>query len=138
MGPGSACTGKSPEGRELEEAQLARELGVTVRELHGWTPATVTRDAKGRVVSVATSEPRFTRDEVALLLASRRVEQEPRGSHGHLLSQATDPKSRGRWKAQLPTVDFAARELNAAQDAYRKQYPDADMDSLLWAVELRE
>lgn len=57
---------------------------MTVRELHGWTPKTVTVDAEGNVVSVAVTQSRFTPREVTLLLASRRAESAPRGSHGWL------------------------------------------------------
>lgn len=95
---------------------------------------TVTLDGSGGVVSVAATRPRFTPGDVALLLASRRAERAPRGSHGHLLAEATDPAHQYDWKADLPTTDFAAAALKKAQDAYAKSYPDADMGSLLWRV----
>lgn len=107
---------------------------MSVRELHGWAPTTVTVDADGNVLSVAATSPRFTRRDVDLMLASRRAEQAPRGSHGLLLSEATDPAHQYAWKADLPTTDFAAAALKKAQDQYAKSYPDADMSSLLWRV----
>lgn len=90
-------------------------------------------------MSVTVTEPRFTPGEVALLIASRRSDNAPRGAHGHLLSESTDPRTQGRWKVEPPTRDFAQERVNAAQSAYRKQWgEDADMDSLLWRVELVE
>lgn len=35
-----------------------------------------------------------------------------------------------------PVTDFAQVALNKAQEAYRKRYPEADMDVLLWDVDL--
>lgn len=110
---------------------------MSPRRLAGWEPAQVTtfeRDFWGRVIrTVTVQEPEFSRDDVATLLASRRRDALPRGSHGHLLSEATDPKN--KWHTSLPTTDFAAKELNAAQERYSKTYPDADMSSLLWGVQ---
>ena len=48
---------------------------------------------------------------------------------------ATDPKTRGRWRVGLPKVDFAEEALNREQAAYAKQWPDADMSSLVWNVD---
>lgn len=85
---------------------------------------------------MSVCEPRFTPSEVAVLLASRRAENAPRGRHGHLLSEATDPESQGQWNVDLPATDFAQKRLNQEQDAYRKRWgEDADMDSLMWRVE---
>lgn len=109
---------------------------MSVRELHGWSPAEVTVDAAGEVVSVTVAEPRFNRHDVAVLLASRRAEKEPRGSHGHLLSETTDPAHQYKWKVPLPVTDFAQEKLTRAQDAYKKTYPEADMSALLWRVDL--
>lgn len=111
---------------------------MTVRELNGWTPSTVTFDASGDVVSVSVSEPRFTAHEKTLLLLSRRKDAEPRGSHGMLLSESTDPKNQYRYDVDQPTADFAALAINRAQDAYKRRWPDADMSSLLWRVELKD
>ena len=107
---------------------------MSVRELHGWAPTTVTVDADGNVLSVSATSPRFTRRDVHLMLASRRAERAPRGSHGHLLVEATDPALQNAWVVDLPTTDFAAAKLKKAQDQYAKSYPDADMGSVLWRV----
>lgn len=104
--------------------------------MHGWSPARVTLDAVGEVVSVTVVEPRFSRHDVAVLLASRRAEKASRGSHGHLLSEATDPALQGKWSVPLPVTDFAQEKLTRAQDAYKKSYPDADMSALLWRVDM--
>ena len=58
----------------------------------------------------------------------------PRGRHGILLSDATNPKLEGRWVAE-PTTDFAQKTLNAEIDEWRKKYGDVlDMDAVLWQV----
>ena len=120
------------------------ELGVSPRRLSGWEPLEVTEyeyDEDGRLVgSVTTREPEWSADDVNALLAfldSKRV-----GSHGHPLSESmspdADPASRDakyRYVVPNPSVDFAARALSNAQDAYRKKYPEADMSSLRWRVE---
>lgn len=60
----------------------------------------------------------------------------PRGRHGLLLSEATDPKNRGKFKVPLPITDFAQKALDDFQDRYKREYPDADTNSLRWLVEL--
>jgi hypothetical protein len=87
---------------------------------------------------VTVTESRFTVQDKMVLLASRRADQVPRGSHGFTLEEATDPANQYRFKADLPTTDFAAKALKTAQDAYEKTYPDADMSSLLWRVDLKD
>ncbi len=108
---------------------------MTVRELNGWTPKTVTLDAAGNVLSVTVTQPRFTPRERALLLASRRVENAPRGRHGQLMSEATDPKNQFAYQARGPITDWAQKKLDEAEDAYKKKYPNADMGSLHFWVE---
>lgn len=106
-----------------------------MRELHGWAPRTVTVGADGRVLSVTVAEPRFTRREVAALLASRRAEKVPRGRHGLPLSETTDKANEYAYEVPLPTTDFAARALASAQAKYRKDWPDAQHEALLWRVQ---
>lgn len=112
-------------------------MGVTVRELNGWSPRTVTLNTAGEVVSVTATEPRFTRGEVALLLASRRSEMAPRGSHGFLLSEATDPKNQEAFTVPLPTTDFAERALIRARKKYAEQWGGDALDATLWRAELQ-
>lgn len=101
----------------------------------------MTYSPDGDVVSVTVTESRFTPDEVTVLLASRRAEQERRGAHGHPLSESTsrdaDPSSfdaKYRYRVPSPTVDYAARALAQAQAERRKAYPNEDQSALLWRV----
>lgn len=72
-----------------------------------------------------------------MLAESRAAEREPRGTHGWLISEATDRKNMGRFKVPPPTTDFAAQALHDAQAAWKSQYGEqAGMDHLLWKVEL--
>lgn len=90
----------------------------------------------GELLSVSVTQSRFTRGEVALLLASRRKDSEPRSSTGLLLSEATDPKNVGRFKVPEPITDLAAMAIHQAQEARRKKLGDAaGMEYLLWRVE---
>lgn len=88
---------------------------------------------------MTVTEPRFTRAEVDVLLASRRKEREPRGSHGFTIAEATDPANQYRFRApDAPVFDFAQIALDRARDAYRKKWPDANMSAALFRVELDE
>lgn len=133
-------SGKSLEdGDAAEDAALALELGVTVRELNGYAPATVTVDAQGQVLSVTVTEPRFTPREKALLLAARRERDRPRGRHGIPLDEATNPEHRYDWEVEMPIRDFAQQRLDAEMKAYEDTYGEAaEMSSLLWRVRRRE
>lgn len=88
--------------------------------------------------SVTVTEPRFHPEDVDALLASRRAEAEPRGRHGHPIARAADPKTHGKWQVGLPTTDFAQQAINRAQSAYAKAWPEADMDSLMWNVDVTD
>jgi hypothetical protein len=106
-----------------------------VRELNGWAPKTVTLDADGRVLSVTVTQSRFTPRERALLLASRREANAPRGRHGLLMSEATDAKNQFAYTARGPITDWAQKRLDDFEDAYKKKHPTADMGSLHFWVE---
>ncbi|MGB3733133.1 hypothetical protein, partial [Microbacterium sp.] len=118
-----------------EEAALAREMGVTIRELNGATPVTVTFDAEGNHLTTSVTTPRFDTHEKALLLESRRAEHEPRGRHGLKLSEATDPANQFAYQVPPPRQDWAQKKLNEVQAAYMKSHPGVDTDALLWRVE---
>jgi len=108
---------------------------VSVRELYGWTPRTFTRhtDADGRVSeSVSWTESRWTPEEVALLLASRRRNL---GPHGVPMDEAMDPANRGRFVAEAAT-DFAAQAVAAAKKKYESDYAHQDLSSLMWSARL--
>lgn len=87
--------------------------------------------------SVTVSEPRFTPDEVELLLSSRRDENRPRGAHGYTIAEATDPKNRGRFHVSDPLRDYAQQAVDQAREKYRKTWgEDAEMGSLYFRAEL--
>lgn len=106
--------------------------------LDGWEPAetsTFEYDDAGRVVRVVTvREAEFSAEDVEWLLASRRRSRIPRGSHGVPLAEATNPTFQYDWEVGLPVTDFVHKKLAAAKEAYRKQYPDADMGSLIFSA----
>lgn len=111
---------------------------MTVRELNGWAPKTVTLGPDGQVLSVTVTQPRFTARERHLLLASRRVEKVLRGKHGIPLDEAMDPANQFAFEVPVPPpVDWAQRKLNEAQDRWRKDHPDDDIDSRMWSVRQR-
>lgn len=82
-------------------------------------------------------EPEFNDDDRAAWFASDLEERRPRNSQGIPIEEATDPAHQYDWEAGLPVTDFSMAKLTAAQDAYAKRYPDADMKSLLWRVSKR-
>lgn len=106
---------------------------MTVRELNGWTPKTYTVGPDG--VTVTVTESRFTRQEKVLLLASRRADAAPRGRHGLLLSETTDPENQFKFRVPFPTTDWAQAEVDKAEAAYRAKYPKAPMGALIWRAE---
>lgn len=110
-------------------------MGVTVRELNGWAPAVAVYSPAGELQRVEATQPRFNAREKNLLLASRRIEKTPRGKHGVLISEATDPENRYAFTVPNPTRDWAELALARKQREYQKAYPDVEMDGLLWWVE---
>ena len=108
---------------------------MTVRELNGWSPASVTYSPEGVVLSVTVTEPRFTVDEKARLLASRRSEAAPRGPHGRLIAEVTDPDNQFAYSVPPPVTDWAQKKLNEEQERYKKKYPNVDTTALLWRLE---
>jgi hypothetical protein len=102
---------------------------------------TYARDAEGRVLEAVTHrEAEWDSEQVALVIAHMRAKKQPRGSHGHLLSEATDPaldpsKAGGsRVEVVGPTIDYFTQALNRAQKQYYDKYPDAPRDERLWSV----
>lgn len=80
------------------------------------------------------------REALLALLEAQRV-----GPHGHPMSEAksplgnpSHPQREFDWVVPLPELDFAQDALNKRMKAYRDQYPDADMTSLIWRVEKRD
>lgn len=95
----------------------------------------MTYAADGVVVSVTVQEPRFAPGDKALLLASRRADRAPRGRHGLLLSEATDPKNQFVYRVKPPITDWAQKAINVKKAEFLKANPTADADSLLWGIE---
>lgn len=119
-------------------------MGVSPRRLMGWEPAEVTTyqyDGDRLVRAVTVREAEFTLADLASLAGNRADALAPRGSHGHLMSEATsadaDPSSEDAlWEYQPvgPRRDYAATASVAARKAYEQKYPDADLSGLVWAT----
>ena len=108
---------------------------MTVRELNGHAAHSVTYGPDGSVLSVTVQEPRFNATERMLLLQARRLSRAPRGPHGWLMSEATDAKNFGRFKATEPSTDFVAKTIGEAQEAWEKRNGDGSSRYLLFGVE---
>lgn len=130
--------GKSTDGLAAELAQLALELGVTVRELHGHATETRTYSPDGTLLSVSFAEARFTPAEVGALLAARRTANEPRSRTGWKLSEATDKKNMGRFKLSDPLTDFALKAQVEGMEAAEKKYGEQMLKYLSFRVELSD
>lgn len=106
----------------------------------GWEPGESTTfeyDDEGRMVrAITVREPEYSHLDRSWMLESRRRDAEPRGRHGWLMSEATDPANRAKFFVPPPTVDFAevahAKAKEDAQKIYKDVYP---MDSLVLKVE---
>lgn len=71
-----------------------------------------------------------------LLAASADAAHAPRGPHGVLLAEATDPALHGQWVVEPPTRDLVQEAILAAQEAWKKT-PGTDRydpSALLWRV----
>jgi hypothetical protein len=109
---------------------------VSPRRLAGWEPAEVTfyeYEGDRLVASVAVREPAFSKEDVAILLASRRADSEPRNGFGVLLSEATDRKKRYEWNAE-PETDFVVESVHRVKQARLKGDPEADASEWVWRV----
>jgi hypothetical protein len=111
---------------------------VSPKRLAGWEPATYARpDGDGWVFHV---EPEWDPQQVALLLAAQELQADI-GPHGHPLAETmsplADPNRRAEgyhYEVPPPAVDYAARAIADAQDAYTQQYPDANMNGFMWGA----
>ena len=112
---------------------------MSVRRMSGWEPAEVTTfeyDGDQLVRSVTVREPEWAPDDVALLLASRRLEADM-GSHGVPMSKATDPAIQGKVVVnEVPRVDFVRLAIDKQRESHYTQYPDAkaDQGAHIWYV----
>ena len=89
---------------------------------------------------MTVTEPRFRPGDVDLLIASRRQDDEPRGSHGYTMAEATAPENQfAFYTDDLPVRDYAQEALNAAHARYRKQWGKAADDVVpLFSVKKRD
>ncbi|WP_460801473.1 hypothetical protein [Microbacterium sp. GXF6406] len=121
-------------------------MGIAPRRLDGWSPKSVVEhvyDEDGRLVrSVEFTETEFSQEDVARLVAARRIRNAPRGPHGHLISEATsaeaNPSSRAakfRYVVQAPSRDFAQQAINRAQEEWKNSHPDTDMSDLIFTAD---
>lgn len=86
-------------------------------------------------------EPEWDAAQRSWLLASRQLEDDT-GQYGESISEAIDPKASPyyhgpdaiRFEAVGPTVNQAARVVDEAQEARKKQYPDAPTAGHMWGV----
>jgi len=117
-------------------------MGIAPRRLTGWEPGEVTTfewDGAGRLVrAVTVREAEFSEVDVAMLLAEFERANVLRGRHGRPMSEATAPENQFAYDVPPPTTDWAQKKLKEAQEAFKKSWPQADMDSLLWLVTKRD
>lgn len=110
----------------------------------GWEPETVTEyhyDDTGRLAgTVSRSEPEWSADDLRLTLAQWAWDQNL-GRHGIPMDEATDPGADPndygnplRFVVGKPVTDWAEKARLDAQDKYRKHWPDASMNGLIFPV----
>lgn len=90
--------------------------------------------------SVTVREPEWSPDEVANQLASVRLEGDM-GSHGVLMSEATDIAYQGRWVInETPQVDHVRLAMKRHEERYYTQHPEMkdDRQAHIWYVKGRE
>lgn len=96
-------------------------------------------DDDGRLArAVTVREPEYSPWDRAALLADVADSKIPRGAHNLPLSETTDPRNQFAYEMEPPTMDWAQKVLDDAQEAYRKKNPNAPMGALLWKVKRRE
>lgn len=112
-------------------------MGVSHRRLKGWEPTEVTdvyEDGKLVRRTVTRREPEFTRVEVDKLIASAELEADM-NPYGIPYADATARENEHAFEADpIPTIDFSAKAIGDAQDAYYKQWPDVSTHGHLWRV----
>lgn len=108
--------------------------------MNGWEPAESTEyvyDSEGKLLRTVTRrEAEWTRDEVALFIAARRVSADM-GPHGIPWSEAMDPGAKFVADA-VPSQNAAVAAVARAKDAYFTQWPKAPREGLVWRVRRAE
>ena len=109
---------------------------MSLRRLNGWEPAESTEyvyDEAGRLIrTVTTREPEWSRDEVALFIAARRVEANM-GPYGVPIDRALAKNAKFVADA-IPMQNAAVAAVERARTKYFDQYPKASREGLLWRV----
>lgn len=89
---------------------------------------------------VTYREPEWDEDQLAMMLEWQRREHD-RGPHGHPLSESTSPlanpsswDSQWTYVADLPVTDYAEKARQDAIDRIKKQYPDGNLNGLIFPV----
>lgn len=85
--------------------------------------------------TVVNREPEFSREDVAALLALKRMRADV-GDHGFSMSEATDPANRGMFEAYLIT-DYVERARQMARAKNKREYPDDPGYGHVWGVRRR-
>ena len=88
-------------------------------------------------MTVVTRSPEFTAEDVAVMLAARRIAADV-GPHGIPMSEAANPVNQFEFEGyEKPRTDFAEKARRDAMDAFYKRYPDADRNGHMWGVKRR-
>lgn len=82
-------------------------------------------------------ESEYNDRDRALIAASLRADEEPRGRHGIPLSIAMDPKNQFAFEAVGPREDFAQSAINKAEAVLEKGRDKDDRRSLSFGVRRR-
>lgn len=97
-----------------------------MRRFLGWEPGEVTTfeyDDDGRMVrAITVRESEYSHLDRRWLSDLLEQEQAERGSHGWLMSEATDPANQGKFFVGPPTVDFAAKAEIEGREEMEKMY----------------
>jgi hypothetical protein len=91
-----------------------------------------------RVVGLTvTRESEYSSTDRALLEAHQALIADL-GPHGIPMSEATNTANQFEFEApESPRIDFAAKVLSDAQDAYYAKYPKAPRQAHIWRVKRR-
>lgn len=118
-------------------------MGISVTKFLGREPGEVTTfeyDDDGRMVrAITVRESEFTDMDRRWLSESFAQDQAPRGSHGWLMSEATDPANQGKFFVGPPTLDFAAKaEIEAREEAEKIYKGKIPLGALKFRVEKKD
>lgn len=107
--------------------------------MRGWEPEESTRFEydDGRLVrSVVTKDPEWDDEQLNLMLAWQALHEDI-GSHGQLMSEATDPANEGRFVAEAVT-DHAQAARDKMREQYKKDFPDDPQHGVFFVARKRD